>query len=180
MSVTATPDSAMAETQQALLALHSLVSWRGLARVLDVPHGILHAIGTGRWEHVGWPTVRKVRVRLGLGDLGDITEAFVCPSCGDVHTGDCHGQPVAAVVVLAPGEAVRRVPIRRPLSCAAAWLGDAARPRVTPDPAAWTDYVIWRAERVRQRGGTPTEPIPAVRCYDRSGRLVGPDWRICE
>jgi hypothetical protein len=34
-------------------------------------------------------------------------EVDACPDCGDVHTGRCNGNPVAAVVTLAPGETVR-------------------------------------------------------------------------
>ena len=52
-----------------------------------------------------------LRQRLGLPAIG-LREVPACPSCGQVHVaGDCHGRPVAAVVVLSMGE---RVTQRRP------------------------------------------------------------------
>ena len=53
-----------------------------------------------------------LRQRLGLPAIGVLT----CPSCGQVHVaGDCHGRPVAAVVVLSRGERVTQCrPTRAP------------------------------------------------------------------
>lgn len=107
-SVTSPVDSALTDTRLAILSRKNGNSWRDLAAQLDVPHGILHAIGTGAYEHVSWSTVRKVRVRLGLADPGEVTMTLLCPDCGSVHTGRCHGRPVVAVVILGPGERVAR------------------------------------------------------------------------
>lgn len=102
MSVTDTPDEVLADTQNVLNERKGAVSWRTLGAELDVPHGILHAIGTGAFEHVSWETVRKVRVRLGIGDPGEIVSTFPCPDCGAVHTGRCHGREVKVVPVGKP------------------------------------------------------------------------------
>ncbi len=95
-------------TQQAILAMRNGSSWRRLSAAVGVPHSVLHAIGTGRWEHVAWDTVRQVRVKIGLPDPGDFVITLPCPSCGQAHGDglDCHNRPVAAVAVLAPGECV--------------------------------------------------------------------------
>jgi hypothetical protein len=83
-------------------------SWRKLGRQYGVPHHVLYAIKCGNWSHVSWDTVRLVRQRLGMDDPGPLHSMLACPTCGSVHVaGDCHGQPVAAVVILAPGETVR-------------------------------------------------------------------------
>lgn len=86
-------------------------SWRAFSRAYGLPHNVLYAIGQGDWSHVSWETLRLVRRRLGLPDPGPLKETLCCPSCGGVHAaGDCHGQPIAAIVVLAPGETVKPAP----------------------------------------------------------------------
>lgn len=75
----------------------------------NLPHHVLWNIAERKWSHVSWETVRLVRSRLNLPDPGPLTQTLACPTCGAVHTaGDCHGAPVAAVVILQPGETVRR------------------------------------------------------------------------
>ena len=52
-----------------------------------------------------------MRLRLGLPQrVPTMIEVPPCEDCGDVHTGRCNGKPVAAVVTLAPGEAVKPAP----------------------------------------------------------------------
>lgn len=100
--------SFMEATRSAILRRKNGNSWRGLGKDIDVPHGILHAIGTGSYEHVSWDTVRKVRVRLGLDDPGAIVSALACPDCGAAHTGRCYNKNVVSVVVLSEHERVTR------------------------------------------------------------------------
>jgi hypothetical protein len=100
----------LADTRQSVLLHHAVArSWRKLADYYGLPHNVLYAVGTGKWSHVSWETVRLVRRRIGLSDPGELRQVPVCPSCGDAHVlPDCHGAPVAAVVALAPGERIAR------------------------------------------------------------------------
>lgn len=100
MMVTDTPDKVLADTKNVLNDRKGDRSWRVLGAEINVPHGILHAIGTGAYEHVSWQTVRKVRARLGLSDPGEIVPAFPCPDCGMIHSARCRGQPVRAVTIV--------------------------------------------------------------------------------
>lgn len=113
--VTSPLEVALADTQNAVIARKDGRSWRRFAADVQVPHGILHAIGHGKWEHVSWDTVRVVRRRVGLPDPGPVVPAFACPSCSGLHVGDCHGRPVAEVVCLTAGEVIQPAPgPRRP------------------------------------------------------------------
>ena len=85
-----------------------------------LPATVVYAIGTGRWSHVSWDTVRLVRQRIGFSDPGELRPVPVCPLHGEPHVTDCHGREVAAVVALAPGERVvqdvsrETLPVRQP------------------------------------------------------------------
>lgn len=92
----------------------------------------LHAL-TGSWREVGWALGRSgtYALRVARGDLQPSRAALdawrewqtgqrqryspapVCPDCGNVHAGRCHGKPVAQVVCLAPDETVRPVARQR-------------------------------------------------------------------
>lgn len=129
----------LADTQKAIWQRKNGCSWRELARTIDVPHGVLHALGNGKWGHVSWDTVRIVRRHMGLCDPGPIVETFACPDCESdtPHTGRCHGAPVAAVVCLAPDETVRPVAKRR-----RSQRPPAHRPYITDD-RKWRAYLEW-------------------------------------
>jgi len=108
----------LADTQKRLAALYEAQgTWRKLAQYLDVPHRVLHAIYKEDWSHVSWDSVRLIRKRLGMSDPGELRYVIACPTCGQVHGEgiDCHGQPVADVVILRPGERV--MPTTRPTKC---------------------------------------------------------------
>lgn len=124
----------LADTQKAIWQRKNGCSWRELARTIDVPHGVLHALGNGKWGHVSWDTVRIVRRHMGLCDPGPIVETFACPDCESdtPHTGRCHGKPVAQVVCLAPTVKRNRPP--------------AHRPYITDDQE-WQDFLAWRESR---------------------------------
>ena len=61
----------------------------------------------GRWDHVSLDSLNDLRVRLGLWPC-EQRLALTCASCGRVHGEglDCGGRPIAAVVILQPGERV--------------------------------------------------------------------------
>lgn len=128
MSVTDSVDEVLANTTFAILKRKNGKSWRALGEELDVPHGVLHAIGGASYEHVSWLTVRKVRVRLCLSDPGDIIPALACPDCGSAHTGRCHGKPVARVVIVS-GKPRNRKRYHRPCL----------------DDAEYARFLEWRA-----------------------------------
>lgn len=113
MSVTDSVEKVLTATTFAVLERKNGNSWRALGESLGVPHGILHAIGTGAYSHVSWLTIRKVCVRLGLDDPGDVVHALPCPDCGSAHTGRCHGKPVARVVIVS-GKPRNRKKYHRP------------------------------------------------------------------
>jgi hypothetical protein len=113
------------DTQSALTERLDGKSWRALAAELGLPHGTLHAIGTGRWEHVAWDTLRLVRDKLSLSDPGPVVATLACPDCGAVHTGRCDGKQVVQVACLAEGERVTDEPLPKP-----------SRPRKPSGPTA--------------------------------------------
>jgi hypothetical protein len=52
-----------------------------------------------------------LRKHLGLSPLPEPFMLTPCPSCHGIHiAGDCHNAPIAAVVILAPGERVTDAP----------------------------------------------------------------------
>lgn len=138
------------DTQQAVWLHKNGCSWRKFGAAIDVPHGILHAIANGRFQHVSWDTVRIVRRHLGLFDPGPIVETFACPDCdeGEPHTTRCHGKPVAAVVCLAPDETVR--PGAKPRSP----RPPAHRPYITDD-RKWRAYQEWSRQYDAQEDTQP-------------------------
>ena len=106
-TVTTTAVSYYQETQKALWKRYN-GSWRELADELGIAHSVLHAIATDKWEHVSWDMIRRIGVSLGLPNPGQLRIVLPCPSCGAVHGEglDCGGRPIAAVVILQPGERV--------------------------------------------------------------------------
>lgn len=124
-------------------------SLRGTARVLGLPekdNSLLSDIMRGVHANVSRDAENRVRSALGLPP---IIEHVVpaCPSCGGVHTGDCHGKPVVQVVILAAGEGVRRA--RKP-------------------PERWVDC----ATAVLRQALEQRQPYTGSRCYDRAGRML--------
>jgi len=99
----ATPElaSVIAETQAALRERVEGKSWRSAGEELGLSHGVLHSFATGRLDHVSWPQFAKIRDALSLPDLGEPLLTLPCPDCGGggLHTGRCHGYPVARVIV---------------------------------------------------------------------------------
>ena len=129
-------------------------SLRKLARELGFSPSFAGALSDmlrGRYDHVSRETENRVRQALGLPVLPKLVKVSACPSCGSVHTGDCAGKPVAQVVVLAPGEGVRR--------------------RLAP-PAKWVDY----SAAALRRALLQRRPYTGGRYYNRHGQLVT-DWR---
>lgn len=130
-------------------------SLRKLAADLGFPTsfaGTLSDILRARDNHVSRETENRVRHALGLPALPRRVEVPACPTCGEVHVaGDCHGKPVAQVVVLAPGEQVRRA--RKPIS-------------------RWADYATAALRQALVKRQSYTGSTSGPRCYDRAGRLV--------
>jgi len=115
-------NTSIPEIVKTLTAAHT-GSLRQLAESIGYPAsfaGTLSDILRGRDEHVARETYRGLAVRLGLPPLPEVKPTEVCPTCWaagkrTVHAaGDCHGRPVAAVVVLAPGEVVASAPPPKP------------------------------------------------------------------
>ena len=104
------------ETQGHIVTLHASNSYRKLSVQWGIPFSTLRDIARGRFTHVAWETLLLVRFRLDLPDPPEQQSVPICPSCWAlgkraVHAaGDCYGRPVAAVVVLAPGEVVASAP----------------------------------------------------------------------
>jgi len=125
-------------------------SLRKLTHELGFPAsfaGTLSDIFRARYDHVSRQTESRIRLALGLVPLPDLIEVPACATCGAVHVaGDCHGKPVARVVVLAPGEQVRRS--RRP-------------------PEKWVDYATAALRAALINRQLMTGP----RYYDRLGRV---------
>ena len=106
-----------AETRNALLRAKN-GSLRQLAHELGYPRefaATLSKILTDKPGQVSQTTENELRRRLGLPAIGHVPVP-VCPTCGEAHVApDCHGKPVAAVVVLRREEVVtRRRPRRQP------------------------------------------------------------------
>ena len=96
-------------------------SLTAFAASLGLSPGLVSDVLHGRHGHVSLAAENRVRHALGLQPLGTY-QVPPCRTCGQVHVApDCQGKPVAAVVVLAPGERVRG-PRPRP-----AWLDAAVR-----------------------------------------------------
>ena len=83
---------------------------RALANELGQPYfsiATLSDVLRGRPGALTEVSENDLRQRLGLPVI--VTAAVpVCPIHGEPHVADCHGQPVAAVVALAPGQHVAR------------------------------------------------------------------------
>jgi len=135
------------ETVESLLQARS-GSLRETARKLKLPEGMcgtLSDILRQRHDHVTRAAENRVRVALGLPPIREYTVP-ACSSCGGVHTGDCHGKPVAQVVILAPGERVRK-----PRKPAEKWVAYATS--------------ALRAALINR------QPMTGPRYYDRLGRV---------
>ena len=90
--------------------------WRAVGRLMKVSGAYARQLARG--EKPITPTLARAWLE-GTQQITQTAIAPVCPDCGNVHTGRCHGKPVAAVVCLAPDETVRPV-------------AKAQRPRRTP------------------------------------------------
>jgi hypothetical protein len=108
-------------------------SLRQVARSLGLPDGAiatLSAILHHQPSTLTTSSENDLRCRLGLVPLAAPRLVWPCPTCGALHGEglDCHGAPVVAVILLAPGETVRRPGTPDPrLPC--------YRPRLSRDPA---------------------------------------------
>jgi len=99
-----------ASTVTALSARRNGLSLRGLARALHYTENFAPTLGdvlNGRAGVITISTENDLRARLGLAPIPAPLTVPPCPDCGNVHTGRCHGKPVAQVVCLAPDETVR-------------------------------------------------------------------------
>lgn len=96
-------------TIEALQRLSWAKTHRAKCAALALPEawrGTIGRILSG--QAVGLDKENEVRIRLELPQrVPAMIEVPPCEDCGDVHTGRCNGKPVAAVVMLAPGETVR-------------------------------------------------------------------------
>lgn len=70
-------------------------SYRKAAKRLGVSHAAVWNIARGRGADVSRTTENHVRTALDLPALPARIEVDPCPDCGSVHTGRCHGKPVA-------------------------------------------------------------------------------------
>ncbi len=84
--------------------------WRAVGRLMKVSGAYARQLARG--EKPITPTLARAWLE-GTQQITQTAIAPVCPDCGNVHTGRCHGKPVAAVVCLAPDETVRPVAKRR-------------------------------------------------------------------
>jgi hypothetical protein len=107
--VAGTIDGILDETRRAVNEAGNGRSWRKLSEQTGIPRGTLYVIGNAQWQHVSWPTIRKVRCHLGLPDPGELTVSLGCPDCGSVHASRCFGKPDPVVVVVS-GHPKRRKP----------------------------------------------------------------------
>jgi len=107
------------DSLRAALALRRNGTLRKLARELGFENkdaGALSDLLHGRYDHVSLLTANRWALALGLPLIPSTKSVQVCPSClergiADVHiAGDCMGRPIAAVVILAPGERVTDAP----------------------------------------------------------------------
>jgi hypothetical protein len=124
----------------------SLGSWQAVADDL-APH---HAASKAAWwklENGQSASVALANAVLSYHGLPRIPAPVLvlpCPDCGEAHTGRCYGKEVAAVAVLAPGEAVVARPTRK-------------------EPPPWVrDAAAWLTER-RKAIDPPLPPRPATR-----------------
>ena len=101
------------ELQESLESLHGrLRSWRRVGAVLGCSGSLARLISRGERR----PSVEILAnwQAFQTGERVLYQPAPVCPDCGSVHTGRCHGKPVGSVIVRPP----------RPQS--PAWLIEAA------------------------------------------------------
>ena len=111
-------------TVNALKERRNGTTLRGLATALGYPEPYAATLANILKNVPGKITAiaeDDLRQRLGLPAIG-LRTVPACPSCGAVHVAqDCHGKPVAAVVVLSSEERVTRRRSKR-------------------QPAHWVDY----------------------------------------
>jgi hypothetical protein len=103
------------ETISALSERKSGKSLRALAAELGLDKGAiatLSAVLRGRSGTLTLASENVLRMHLGLTLLPEPRLLAPCPTClgdhGMKEIPDCHGAPIAAIVVLAPGEQVTR------------------------------------------------------------------------
>lgn len=132
-------------TISALTTRRNGFSLRRLAAELGLPerdNAMLSNVLNGKPGALTLTGENDLRQRLGL-PLITRYEVPACPDCGLVHTGRCHGKPVAAVAVLGPGEKIAQAPKtskpRRRYH----------RPCLTD--AEYAEFLAWRAERRGKR-----------------------------
>lgn len=92
---------------------------------------------------------RRLCMEMGIEPPPHEHNVPACPDCGDVHTGRCHGKPVAAVVTLAPGEVVTKAPRKR------------------KPPLPWVREATANLEALLEGAPKP----PSERRYNRKGRM---------
>ena len=99
-----------------------------------------------------------LRQRLGLAPLPEPFMLAPCPSCHGIHiAGDCHNAPIAAVVILAPGERVTDAP-------QSADAGDPARLLALVE--RWTaEDALEDGAHVSRETFQPRPPRPRKRYY---------------
>ncbi len=71
-----------------------LGSQRKASAYLGESPGVVSDIVRGRGKHVSLATENRVRAALGLPAILPRVEVEVCPDCGGVHVGRCHGREV--------------------------------------------------------------------------------------
>lgn len=103
----ATGRTALPDTKAAVTALHGAMSYPAIAKRLGLERRFWPALS--RVANDGPVSVEiesEIRVALGLEPLPALIPTPACADCGSVHHARCNGQPVVAVVALAPGQTV--------------------------------------------------------------------------
>ena len=110
--------------------------WRAVGRLMKVSGAYARQLARG--EKPITPTLARAWLE-GTQQITQTAIAPVCPDCGNVHTGRCHGKPVAAVVCLAPDE------------------------QCDPLPSAGAAVQLWGSAGCTQKCGPRTTPGATVR-----------------
>lgn len=87
-------------------------TWHAVAAHYGISKAAAHRIANDKAYHPSQGTIDKVLIKDRPSPI--MFEMPPCPDChGAPHAGRCNGKPVAKVVALAPGEAVRKMPLPR-------------------------------------------------------------------